>query len=198
MYYLFIHQLIISVKIPQNCDMVSPLPQPIKDQLRKEKTQCLKEQQIPTKVIIFLFLLQKSTFMASYFWKISSKSCLYQKKNWWHIFTRKIDIFFLIFQVSKSLNTQNGQCTNLKHSVVRQPGKICISMKPVTQCAIGCLPETPQPLNKRIPFTCFNEDRLGEHYAIKVYEILFCLFVKLISRKNNNKHEKAYQYFYNF
>jgi len=106
------------VKIPQNCDMVSPLPQPIKDQLRKEKTQCLKEQQIPTKV-------------------------------------------------SKSLNTQNGQCTNLKHSVVRQPGKICISMKPVTQCAIGCLPETPQPLNKRIPFTCFNEDRLGEHYAIK-------------------------------
>jgi len=106
------------VKIPQNCEMVSPLPQPIKDQLRKEKTQCLKEQQIPTKV-------------------------------------------------SKSLNTQNGQCTNLKHSVVRQPGKICISMKPVTQCAIGCLPETPQPLNKRIPFTCFNEDRLGEHYAIK-------------------------------
>ena len=110
----------------------------------------------------------------------------------------KLTFFFLIFQVSKSLNTQNGQCTNLKHSVVRQPGKICISMKPVTQCAIGCLPETPQPLNKRIPFTCFNEDRLGEHYAIKVYDILFCFFVKLISRKNNNKHEKAYQYFYNF
>lgn len=106
------------VKIPQNCDMVNPLPQSIKDQLKKEKSQCVKERQIPTKV-------------------------------------------------SKSLNTQNGQCTNLKHSVVRQPGKICISMKPVTQCAIGCLPETPQPLNKRIPFTCFNEDRLGEHYAIK-------------------------------
>jgi len=106
------------VKIPQNCDMVNPMPQSIKDQLRKEKSQCLKQQQIFTKV-------------------------------------------------SKSLNTQNGQCTNLKHSVVRQPGKICISMKPVTQCAIGCLPETPQPLNKRIPFTCFNEDRLGEHYEIK-------------------------------
>merc|ERR1711974_449326 len=68
-----IHEILSAayrVKIPQNCDMVNPMPQSIKDQLRKEKSQCLKQQQIFTKV-------------------------------------------------SKSLNTQNGQCTNLKHSVVR-------------------------------------------------------------------------------
>merc|ERR1712018_343957 len=60
-------------------------------------------------------------------------------------------------KVSKSLKTQQGECTILKHSVIRRPGQICISQKPVTQCAIGFQPAHPEPLNKKIPFTCLKE-----------------------------------------
>merc|ERR1711983_612827 len=70
-------------------------------------------------------------------------------------------------KVSKSLKTQQGECTILKHSVIRRPGQICISQKPVTQCAIGCQPAHPEALNKKIPFTCPKEDRVAEHYAKK-------------------------------
>jgi hypothetical protein len=74
---------------------------------------------------------------------------------------------FIPTKISKSLKTQNGQCTILKHSVVRRPGQICVSKKAVTQCATGCQPIKPEPLLKKISFTCFKEDRVAEHYAKK-------------------------------
>ena len=52
-------------------------------------------------------------------------------------------------------------------SVVRRPGQICLSKKAVTQCATGCQPIKPEPLLKKISFTCFKEDRVAEHYAKK-------------------------------
>lgn len=70
-------------------------------------------------------------------------------------------------KISKSLKTQNGPCTILKHAVVRKPGQICISKKAVTQCAAGCQPSHAQLLEKQIPFTCLKEDRVAEHYAKK-------------------------------
>ena len=36
---------------------------------------------------------------------------------------------FILFQISKSLKTQTGQCTILKYAVLRRPGQICISKK---------------------------------------------------------------------
>ena len=65
------------------------------------------------------------------------------------------------------MKTQTGQCTILKYAILRRPGQICISQKPVTQCAIGCQPAHPEALNKKIPFTCLKEDRVAEHYAKK-------------------------------
>merc|ERR1712099_114598 len=37
-------------------------------------------------------------------------------------------------KISKSLRTQQGECTILKHAVVKRPGQICISKKPVNKC----------------------------------------------------------------
>merc|ERR1712001_618392 len=79
----------------------------------------------------------------------------------------KPEILAASYKISKSLKTQNGQCTILKHSVVRRPGQICVSKKAVTQCATGCQPIKPEPLLKKISFTCFKEDRVAEHYAKK-------------------------------
>ena len=95
---------------------------------------------------------------------------LVMKKNQLIAFLKNLNIFFSHFnllQISKSLKTQNGQCTILKHSVVRRPGQICLSKKAVTQCATGCQPIKPEPLLKKISFTCFKEDRVAEHYAKK-------------------------------
>ena len=55
----------------------------------------------------------------------------------------------------------------LKHAVVKRPGQICISKKPVTQCSAGCKPSHSDLLEKRIPFVCLREDRMAEHYAKK-------------------------------
>lgn len=70
-------------------------------------------------------------------------------------------------KISKSLKTQAGPCTILKHAVIRQPGQICISKKAVTQCAAGCEPSHIPLLEKQIPFTCLKEDRVAEHYVKK-------------------------------
>merc|ERR1711899_496251 len=70
-------------------------------------------------------------------------------------------------KISKSLRTQQGECTILKHAVVKRPGQICISKKPVTQCSAGCKPSHSDLLEKRIPFVCLREDRMAEHYAKK-------------------------------
>jgi len=70
-------------------------------------------------------------------------------------------------KISKSLRTQQGECTVLKHAVVKRPGQICISKKPVTQCSAGCKPSHSDLLEKRIPFVCLREDRMAEHYAKK-------------------------------
>jgi len=74
---------------------------------------------------------------------------------------------FIPTKISKSLRTQNGQCTILKHAVIKRPGQICISKKPVTQCAAGCQPSHPELLEKNIPFSCLKEDRVAEHYVKK-------------------------------
>ena len=73
----------------------------------------------------------------------------------------------ILFQISKSLKTQTGQCTILKYAVLRRPGQICISKKAVTQCAAGCQPSQPELLEKQIPFTCLKEDRVAERYVKK-------------------------------
>lgn len=65
------------------------------------------------------------------------------------------------------MRTQNGQCTVLKHVIVKRPGQVCISMKPVTQCSAGCQTSHDELLNKKIPFTCLPEDRVAEHYVKK-------------------------------
>jgi len=70
-------------------------------------------------------------------------------------------------KISKSLKTQTGQCTILKYAILRRPGQICISKKAVTQCAAGCQPSQPELLEKQIPFTCLNEDRVAERYVNK-------------------------------
>merc|ERR1711881_167057 len=70
-------------------------------------------------------------------------------------------------KISKSLKTQTGQCTILKHAVLRRPGQICISKKAVTQCAAGCQPSQPELLEKQIPFTCLKEDRVAQRYLKK-------------------------------
>merc|ERR1711862_694277 len=64
-------------------------------------------------------------------------------------------------KISKSLRTQQGECTILKHAVVKRPGQICISKKPVTQCSAGCKPSHSDLLEKRIPFVCLREDRMA-------------------------------------
>lgn len=70
-------------------------------------------------------------------------------------------------KLSKSMKTQNGQCTVLKHAVLRRANEICISKKAVTQCAAGCQPSHAQLLEKQIPFFCMKEDRVAEHYGKK-------------------------------
>jgi len=70
-------------------------------------------------------------------------------------------------KISKSLKTQNGQYIILKHAVIRRPGQICISKKPIVQCAAGGQPSHAELLEKNIPFSCLKEDRVAEHYAKK-------------------------------
>jgi len=74
-------------------------------------------------------------------------------------------------KISKSLETQTklvtGQCTILKYAIIRRSDQICISKKAVTQCAAGCQPSQPELLEKQIPFTCLNEDRVAERYVNK-------------------------------
>jgi len=74
---------------------------------------------------------------------------------------------FIPTKISKSLRTQNGQFIILKHAVIRRPGQICISKKPVVQCAAGGQPSHSELLEKKIPFSCLKEDRVAEHYAKK-------------------------------
>ena len=82
-------------------------------------------------------------------------------------FQNKILIYFQFFQISKSLKTQNGPCTILKHAVLRRPNQVCFSKRQVTQCAAGCQAAHAELLDKKIAFTCLKEDRVAEHYVKK-------------------------------
>jgi len=73
-------------------------------------------------------------------------------------------------KVAKAYKAATGKCTILRHLVQTQPGKVCVSQVPITQCGPSCKPKNPGMTLKEVPFTCMPQGRLAEHYLQKVNE----------------------------
>merc|ERR1712035_99936 len=70
--------------------------------------------------------------------------------------------------ISNVLLRQSRECSQMKHSMIRQTGKLCISQIPLVQCGSGCAPKST--IKKNVPFTCIptNRKRVIELYEEKV------------------------------
>jgi len=71
-------------------------------------------------------------------------------------------------KVAKAYKAATGRCTILKHLTMMQPGKMCISKVPVTQCGPSCKSQESQMTEKSVEFTCMPRGRMAEHYMAKV------------------------------
>merc|ERR1711980_44119 len=60
-------------------------------------------------------------------------------------------------QVSQVLLRKSRECSQMKHSMVRQTGRLCISQIPIVKCGGGCAPKSF--MKKSVPFTCIPTDR---------------------------------------
>merc|ERR1719342_503208 len=68
-------------------------------------------------------------------------------------------------QVSQVLRMQSEKCSQMKHTMVKQTGKLCISQIPLVKCGGGCAPKAS--IKKSVPFTCIPSDR---RRVIQLYE----------------------------
>jgi len=68
-------------------------------------------------------------------------------------------------QVSQVLRMQSEKCSQMKHTMVKQTGKLCISQIPMVKCGGGCAPKST--IKKSVPFTCIPSDR---RRVIQLYE----------------------------
>jgi len=68
-------------------------------------------------------------------------------------------------QVSQLLQKKSGQCSQMKHSMIRQTGRLCISQIPIVQCGGGCAPKSV--VKKAVPYTCIPADRKR---VVQLYE----------------------------
>merc|ERR1719374_538083 len=68
-------------------------------------------------------------------------------------------------QVSQLLKKKSGQCSQMKHSMIRQTGRLCISQIPIVQCGGGCAPKSV--VEKAVPFTCIPAERKR---VVQLYE----------------------------
>merc|ERR1711972_33561 len=68
-------------------------------------------------------------------------------------------------QVSQVLRMQSEKCSQMKHTMVKQTGKLCISQIPLVKCGGGCAPKST--IKKSVPFTCIPSDR---RRVIQLYE----------------------------
>merc|ERR1712126_710324 len=68
-------------------------------------------------------------------------------------------------QLSQLLQRKSGECSQMKHSMVRQTGRLCISQIPIVQCGGSCAPKSLT--QKAVPYTCIPADRKR---VIQLYE----------------------------
>jgi len=71
-------------------------------------------------------------------------------------------------KVAKAYKTATGKCTLLRHLIQKQPGQVCLSKVPVTQCGPSCKPQKSQLTHKAVPFTCMPEGPVVEKLVAKV------------------------------
>merc|ERR1711915_1157344 len=67
--------------------------------------------------------------------------------------------------ISKIVQQQLKKCSQMKHAMMKQTGRLCISQIPIVECGSGCAPKSL--VRKSIPFTCIPSDRKR---VIQLYE----------------------------
>jgi len=67
--------------------------------------------------------------------------------------------------ISKIVQQQLKKCSQMKHAMMKQTGRLCISQIPIVECGSGCAPKSL--VRKSIPFTCIPSDRKR---VVQLYE----------------------------
>merc|ERR1712111_61562 len=68
-------------------------------------------------------------------------------------------------QLLQVLRMQSEKCSQMKHTIVKQTGRLCISQIPLVKCGGGCAAKSS--IKKSVPFTCIPSDR---RRVIQMYE----------------------------
>jgi len=67
--------------------------------------------------------------------------------------------------ITKIVQQQLKKCSQMKHAMIKQTGRLCISQVPIVECGSGCAAKSV--VRKNIPFTCIPSDRKR---VIQLYE----------------------------
>lgn len=73
-------------------------------------------------------------------------------------------------KVASGYKINTGKCTILRHIIMQQQSKICISKVPVTQCGPSCKSMSSDLVEKTVPFVCLPPGRLADNYIRKVHQ----------------------------
>jgi len=68
-------------------------------------------------------------------------------------------------KITKFVRSKLNECSQMKHSTIRQGSNFCISQLPVLQCGVGCSPKSM--ITNPVPFTCLPATR---ERVIRLYE----------------------------
>merc|ERR1712228_246074 len=67
--------------------------------------------------------------------------------------------------ITQIVKGQLSKCSQMKHAMIKQTSRLCISQVPIVECGSGC--SAKSVVRKNIPFTCISSDR---RRVINLYE----------------------------